>query len=235
MKTLALWLLLATSLFAQTKAVIDGPDTALPGELVVLNSDKSSGDNHKWITPDGISTAQAGCDSIKSQVFFATPRPGKYTFILIVTDKEANIEYDSHTVEIKSASPDPKPVDPPPTDPTDPPPPPTALQQLEKLSRDNSLRLNDEPTRRALLVSMQSAIDDINAKCAVMQCPTLPAAQKQIQTAIESVLLQRKGSSRDALWLDGWRVPNNQLMASIKIESSKQYAVAVQAIANGLK
>lgn len=231
LKTLTLWLLLATSLLAQTKAVIDGPESALPGELVVLNSDKSTGDNHKWITPEGISTAQAGCDSIKSQVFFATPRPGKYTFVLIVTDKEANIEYDSHTVEIKSADPQPDPK----PDPTDPVTPPTVLQQLEKLSRDNSLRLNDAPTRSALQSRLQAAIDDINAKCAAMQCPTLPAAQLQIQKAIESVLLLRKGNSRDALWLDGWRVPNNQLMASIKIESSKQYAAAVQAIANGLK
>jgi len=227
---------LVGSAIAQTKAVIDGPDTALPGELVVLNSDKSVGDNHKWITPEGISTAQAGCDSIKSQVFFATPRAGKYTFVLIVTDKEANIEYDSHTVEIKGANvPDPPPVKPVDPDPTDPIPPPTVLQQLEKLSRDNSLRLNDAPTRSALQVSLQTAIDDINTKCAASQCPTLPAAQLQIQRAIESVLLMRKGNSRDALWLDGWRVPNNQLMASIKIESSKQYAAAVQAIANGLK
>jgi hypothetical protein len=220
------------------KAVIEGPDNALPGELVVLNSNASVGDSHKWIVPEGISTAQAGCDAIKSQVFFATPKVGKYTFILIVSDKQANIEYDSHTVEIKAVNaPDPppvKPVDPKP-DPTDPVTPPTQLQQLTKLSKDNSLRLNDGPTRKMLADSLQIVVDDINAKCAVMQCPTLSAAQKQVQSAIELVLLQRRGSSRDALWIDGWRVPNNQLIANMQIQSSKQFSVAVQAIVDGLK
>ncbi len=239
MRTISFFLLLASVCLGQTKAVIEGPDNALPGELVVLNSNASVGDSHKWIVPDGISTAQAGCDSIKSQVFFATPKVGKYTFILIVADKEANIEYDSHTVEIKAVNaPDPppvKPVDPPTTNPTDPVTPPTQLQQLTKLSKDNSLRLNDEPTRKMLASSLQIVVDDINAKCAVQQCPTLAAAQRQVQSAIELVLLQRRGASRDALWLDGWRVPNNQLIATMQIQSSKQYVAAVQAIVDGLR
>jgi hypothetical protein len=235
---LSFWVVLVSIGLGQTKAVIEGPDNALPGELVVLNSNASVGDSHKWIVPEGISTAQAGCDAIKSQVFFATPKVGKYTFVLIVADKAANIEYDSHTVEIKAVNaPDPppvKPVDPKP-DPTDPVTPPTQLQQLTKLSKDNSLRLNDGPTRKMLADSLQIVVDDINAKCAVMQCPTLSAAQRQVQSAIELVLLQRRGSSRDALWIDGWRVPNNQLIATMQIQSSKQFSVAVQAIVDGLK
>lgn len=236
---LSFWVILVSISLGQTKAVIQGPDNALPGELVVLNSNDSIGDSHRWIVPEGISTAQAGCDAIKSQVFFATPKVGKYTFTLIVADKKANIEFAQHTVEIKAVNaPDPpptKPVDPPPTNPTDPVTPPTQLQQLTKLSKDNSLRLNDEATRKALADSLQLVVSDINAKCAVMQCPTLQAAQKQVQTAIESVLLQRTGSSRDALWLNGWRIPNNQLMGSFRIESSKQYAATVQAIVDGLR
>jgi hypothetical protein len=235
---LSFWALLMSISLGQTKAVIEGPDNALPGELVVLNSNASVGDSHKWIVPEGISTAQAGCDAIKSQVFFATPKVGKYTFILIVADKEANIEYDSHTVEIKAVNaPDPppvKPVDPKP-DPTDPITPPTQLQQLTKLSKDNSLRLNDEPTRGMLASSLQIVVDDINAKCALQQCPTLAAAQRQVQSAIELALLQRRGASRDALWVNGWRIPNNQLIATMQIQSSKQYVAAVQAIVDGLK
>lgn len=238
MRTILFFLLLASVCFGQTKAVIDGPDNALPGELVVLNSNQSVGDSHKWIVPEGISTAQAGCDAIKSQVFFATPKVGKYTFTLIVADKEANIEFAQHTVEIKSVSvpvpPPEKPVDPKP-DPTDPVTPPTLLGQLTKLSRDNSLRLNDGPTRAMLASSLQAVVNDINAKCSVLQCPTLSAAQRQVQLAIESVLLQRRGTSRDALWVDGWRVPNNQLIATMQIQSSKQFAEAVQAIVDGLR
>ena len=235
---LSFWALLMSISLGQTKAVIEGPDNALPGELVVLNSNASVGDSHKWIVPEGISTAQAGCDAIKSQVFFATPKVGKYTFILIVADKEANIEYDSHTVEIKAVNaPDPppvKPVDPKP-DPTDPITPPTQLQQLTKLSKDNSLRLNDEPTRGMLASSLQIVVDDINAKCALQQCPTLAAAQRQVQSAIELALLQRRGASRDALWVNGWRIPNNQLIATMQIQSSKQFAATVQAIVDGLR
>jgi hypothetical protein len=239
MRTISFFLLLASVCLGQTKAVIVGPDNALPGELVVLNSNQSIGDSHRWIVPEGISTAQAGCDAIKSQVFFATPKVGKYTFTLIVADKKAVIEFAQHTVEIKAVNaPEPpptKPVDPPPTNPTDPVTPPTQLQQLTKLSKDNSLRLNDEPTRKMLADTLQAVVNDINAKCAALQCPTLPAAQKQVQSAIESVLLQRRGASRDALWLNGWRIPNNQLMTSFKIESSKQYAATVQAIVDGLR
>ncbi|XZE20850.1 hypothetical protein SH449x_000740 [Pirellulaceae bacterium SH449] len=235
-RTLSIWLLLITACLGQTKAVIDGPESALPGELVVLNSNNSVGDSHRWIVPEGISTAQAGCDPVKSQVFFATPREGKYKFILIVADKEANIEFDSLTVEIKSvdAPPPPPPVEPPPVDPVDPPPQ-TGLEQLTKLSRDNSLRLNDAPTREMLAKSLQAVVNDINAKCAARQCPTLATAQRQVQMAIESTLLQRRGSSRDALWLDGWRIPNNSFMQTLKIESSSQYAATVQAIVNGLR
>jgi len=235
-RTLSFWLLLVAVCLGQTKAVIEGPESALPGELVVLNSNNSVGDSHRWIVPEGISTAQAGCDSVKSQVFFATPREGRYKFILIVADKEANIEFDSLTVEIKSVNaPDPPPpVEPPPVDPVEPPPQ-TGLEQLAKLSRDNSLRLNDATTRKALADSLQLVVNDINAKCSARQCPTLATAQSQVQIAIESVLLQRRGTSRDALWLDGWRVPNNDLIRTLKIESSSQYAATVQAIVNGLR
>jgi hypothetical protein len=233
LKSLVFWLLLASFCFGQTKAVIEGPESALPGELVVLNSNNSIGDSHRWIVPDGLSTAQAGCDSIKSQVFFATPREGSYKFILIVSDKEANIEFDTLVVEIRSEQKPPPVENPPPVKPD--PKPPGTFQQLTQISRDNSLRLNDPTTRKMLADSLQIVVNDIKAKCSLRQCPTLEFAQRQVQSAIESTLLQRKGNSRDALWLSGWRVPNNTLMQDLKIESSTQYAEAIQAIVDGLK
>jgi len=225
------WILLCSSVFGQASAVIEGPTKALPGELVVLNSSKSVGDNHKWITPEGISTAQAGCTAIDSQIFFATPRPGSYTFILVVSDKTAAIEFARHTVVI-----DGKPIDPP-TDPTDPvdPPPVSDFAKLFELSKENSLKLNDAATRTALAVSLRRTVNAMKIECANNQCPTLQSAQSRFVKAIEDTLLQRKGSSRNVNWEDGWRVPNAKFLATQQINSSAKYLEACDAITKGLE
>ena len=211
MRTITAWLLLSVACFAQVQAVIDAPTKALPGELVVLNSSKSKGDNHKWITPEGISTAQAGCTAIDSQVFFATPRAGSYTFYLIVSDKTAAIDYAKHTVVIGN----PIAPEPPPELPIDPPVTnPGEFAKLTELSKANSLRLNDTPTRTALAVSLKKVIAEMKAMCARNECPTLQGAQSAFVHSIESVLLARpRGASRDANWEEVWRLPNAKFIS----------------------
>jgi len=223
-----LWFV-ASIAVAQTTAVIDGPTVALPGELVVLNSAKSVGDNHKWITPDGLSTAQAGCDAINSQVFFATPKAGKYEFILIVSDKAATIEFARHTVEIKQlTAPEPPPIVTPPVNPGE-------FAGLRDLSRTNSVRLNDGATRAALSTNLKATLTSLKAQCAAGQCPTLSGAQAIVVRSIEDTLLARARTSRNADWEAVWRSPNNSLIATYQITTVPRYLDAIDALAKGLE
>jgi hypothetical protein len=227
MRTAMLWLFLCGSVFGQVSAVIEGPEKALPGELVVLNSSKSVGDNHKWITPEGISTAQAGCTAIDSQIFFATPRPGSYTFLLIVTDKTAAIEYARHTVVIGN----PIAPEPPPELPTNP----GDFAKLTQLSKENATRLNDSQTKAALAKSLRQVVNAMKIECTNMRCPTLQSAQSRFVKAIEDTLLQRQGSSRNVNWEEGWRVPNAKYLATQTFTSSAKYLEACEAITKGLE
>jgi hypothetical protein len=232
MRIAMLWLFLCGSVFGQASAVIEGPEKALPGELVVLNSFKSSGENYKWIAPEGISTAQAGCTGIESQIFFATPRTGSYTFLLIVTDKTAAIEYARHTVVIGN----PIAPEPPPELPTDPPVTnPGDFAKLTQLGKDNANRLNDAATKTSLAKSLRQVVNAMKSECANMRCPTLQSAQSRFVKAIEDTLLQRQGSSRNVNWEEGWRVPNAKYLATQTFTSSAKYLEACEAITKGLE
>jgi hypothetical protein len=229
-RTILVFWLLCGSVFAQVEAVIDAPEKAMPGELVVLNSSKSKGDNHKWITPEGISTAQAGCDAISSQVFFATPRAGSYTFYLIVSDKTAAIDYAKHTVVIGD------PVAPqPPPDAPQPPTTPGDFIKLTGISKANSLALNDSRTRSALYASLRQVVADLKALCAANQCPTLLGAQSKFVQTVEAVLLSRPRGSRDSNWEEVWRIPNARFIAEAKIATVAKYLDACDAIVRGLE
>lgn len=223
------FLLLCGSALGQVQAVIEAPEKAMPGELVVLNSSKSKGDNHKWITPEGISTAQAGCTAIDSQVFFATPRAGSYTFYLIVSDKTAAIDYAKHTVVIGN----PAAPDKPPELPSDPP---TELSKLVELSKANSQKLNDATTRANLALSLKRTVQQMRSMCDSGQCPTLQGAQSAFVQSIENVLLSRpRGPSRDADWENVWRIPNARFIADLKITTVPKYLDACDAIVKGLE
>jgi hypothetical protein len=215
--TFAIWSFCSVA-FAQVEAIIVAPDKALPGELVVLNSSKSKGDNHRWITPEGISTAQAGCTAIDSQVFFATPRAGSYTFYLIVSDKTAAIDYAKHTVVIEGSS------------------TPGDFAKLTQISRANSLALNDPKTRASLLASLKPVVAQLKSLCDANQCPTLAAAQSRFIGTMEAVLLARpKGESRDANWEEVWRLPNAKFISDSKITSVAKGIEAYDAIVKGLE
>jgi hypothetical protein len=230
--TFAIWSFCSVA-FAQVEAIIVAPDKALPGELVVLNSSKSKGDNHKWITPEGISTAQAGCTAIDSQVFFATPRAGSYTFYLIVSDKSASIDYAKHTVVIGDSA---SPPTPGPIQPVPQPGNPGDFAKLTQISRANSLALNDPKTRASLAASLKPVVAQLKSLCDANQCPTLAAAQSRFIGTMEAVLLARpRGESRDANWEEVWRLPNAKFISDSKITSVAKGIEAYDAIVKGLE
>lgn len=219
------WLMLSGLVLGQAEAKIDAPARAMPGELVVLSSTGSKGDALKWITPEGISTAQAGCTAIESQIFFATPRTGSYTFILVVADKTASIDYAKHTVVIGD-----------PVAPQPPPEQPSEFGKLTDLSRTNSLKLNDSATRALLSAAIKNTVTALKAQCGSGACPGFPQASSAVISAIEAVLLARpRGPSRDANWDEVWRRPNAAWINANKIDTVPKYLDACLSIAKGLE
>jgi hypothetical protein len=223
------FLLLPNLLFAEVSAVIDGPTSAIPGDLVVLDGTKSIGEGHRWIFPSGIQTLACG-ESGPGQIAFASGKSGSYTFTLIVADKEAAIDYTTHTVVISTST---NPIPPDPPDTPDPTPVPE-LEKLERLSLESASRLADAGTAKALAVAIESTDRQISAMCSNNQCPGLNTAKTMMVRAIENVLLIRKGTSADVFWAKGWREPVNAAIDALKITDVPTYQAAMRALAAGL-
>ena len=156
--------MLTGKLLAQPAAKIVGPNEAPAGELVVLSSTGSTGDNLKWVKPDGLQTLQVGCSLLDTQIVFATTKPGAYKFMLIVADKEARIDYVEHTVTIGAVKPPPvddpdDPIKPPPVDPS-----PTKWASLQTASKVSADRMNDGQTRSKLKAAIAAAALDISGQ-----------------------------------------------------------------------
>lgn len=129
-RLVAILALLPSVCFAEVKAVLKGPETSEPGDLVVLDGAESKGDNIKFLIDDALvgRTFQFG-----KQVIFATRTPGNYRFQVIVADKEAQIDVTTLVVKVGEPEP-PKPPTPP--KPPEPPIPavdidPSIKQALE--------------------------------------------------------------------------------------------------------
>jgi len=218
--------------FAQPEAKIVGPREAPAGELVVLSSNGSTGDNLVWVKPDSIQTVQAGCTLLDQQIFFATTKVGKYEFMLIAADKEARISYTKHTVEIKGGSKPPV-EPPPPIDPPSDPPTEGKWVKLQEASRTTSESLSDPTTRSKLKSALAATLLAIDSKCAAGQCPTLTEAKSQALKSIEGVLLTRIGPSAQVDWTQ-WRKSNQAELDRLGVVDLKDYVNALRAIASGL-
>lgn len=230
MRTILLWIVLCSVVLAQPTAKIVGPATTPPGEMVVLSSVGSVGDNLTWIKPDGLQTLQVGCSLLDTQVVFATTKPGKYEFWLIVADKEARIDYAKHVVEVKSTTtPTNPPVDPPPSNPPDQPPPDASKWgALKEASKLNANKANDAPTRSKLKAAIAAVVLDLADRL-----PTLEDAKASYRKEVESVLLLRTGASLVADWV-AWRKGNQSELDRQGIVDTRDYIEAVRAIGSGL-
>lgn len=97
------------------KAIVEGPDKAELGTLVVLNASESSAAAFLWIA-DGLSPDQYNVDSSGMQLYFAAPcEAGLYKFVLSVA-LDNTVDALIHTVVVGDA--------PDPPDPPEPPEPP---------------------------------------------------------------------------------------------------------------
>jgi hypothetical protein len=208
-------LLLCCSSFAQITAVIDGPETAAPGDLVVLSGSNSIGEGFRWITPDNLQTISVGCNNDK-EIAFATSKPGKYEFILTVAGKYNEtivIEYDKHVVTVTGTPPVDPPVDPPTGN----------FDYLTKVSSDN--KPVDPPTQSALKSSINATVEVLR-----QNPPALNQATVTMQFNIEKTLEKRTGMSARTDWLPWRRAVNS----AIKVTNVEEYLLSMTAVAKGL-
>ena len=227
------YLVLAAMLFcstalAEVKSVIDGPKQGNPGDLIVLDGSKSIGDGHRWVMPAGLQTLACGATG-PGQLAFASGKAGTYTFGLIVADKEAAIDFATHTVTITGSLPDPTP-DPDPPGPT----PVPELEKLEKLSMETAAKLADVNTAKAISAAILAVDQQIESMCNSGQCPGLDTAKLMMVVGIENALNARPRPSLKVNWLDGWRRPMDSAIKSLNPKDVPAYRAAMRAIASGL-
>jgi hypothetical protein len=233
-------ILLCSPSLADVRAVIDGPATGNPGDLIVLNGMNSVGDGHHWVIPEGLQTLACG-NAGPGQLAFASGRAGSYTFGLIVADKEAAIDYVTHTVRIGGSLPQPPPTEPdqpdlPIPDPDEPeqPTPVPGLEQIEKLSMEKAAALADSTTAKSIAQGILEVDRQIEVMCSRGQRPGLPAVKQMMVATIEGRLLGRRGASLNVNWLDGWRKPINEAINRLNAVDVPSYRAIMRAVAVGL-
>lgn len=233
MRTILLWIALASLAFAQPSAKIAGPESTPPGEMVVLTSVGSVGDNLVWIKPSDLQTLQVGCSLLDTQVVFATSKPGRYEFWLIAADKEARIDYARHVVEVKAggSTPPHPPTNPPTNPPQDPPTTPPSDSKwdgLKAASKANADKANDATTRSKLKAAIAALVLDLSDRL-----PPLGDAKVTYLKEVEAVLLLRSGASLAADWVS-WRKGNQAELDRLGIVDTRDYINAIRAIGGGL-
>jgi hypothetical protein len=189
-KLLLALLLLSSTAQAQVLAVIKAPETANPGDLVILDSSTSVGDNRLWVVDPRVEGRYLILDD---RIVFAIGTPGTYSFQLIVADTQAAISQVSHHVQIAGAV-----VPAPPTEP--PPVVPSPDRTVFKAVRAATNFINDPPTAAQL-------------KQALLSLPEKTPAT--VQAAIGEVLLKRADQTKD--WFTFWRVPVNSAIDTAKL------------------
>jgi hypothetical protein len=226
MRPLILFLLLAIPVFGQDlKASIKGPSTALAGTLVFLSHEDATGDNKVWIIPDELKSASASCGS---NIFFSIPTPGKYQFGLIVANKQAEIAYSWHEINVTgSIAPTPPPTPPPTPGPINPSPNPTpSYESIRLTSRAAVDTLQDASTTSLLASSLINLLPKL---------PTyLPDAKGLVTSTIETCFGMREPMSRKRDWLNVWRIPIDKEIGKANPQTVEEYKECLKAVIRGL-
>ena len=228
MRTLIAFLLLTIPAFAQElKAAIKGPATALAGTLVFLSHEEAVGDNKVWISPDELKSASASCGSNR---FFSIPTPGKYQFGLIVANKQAEIAYSWHTINVTGSiaptpTPTPGPINPSPINPS-PGNPPPSYESIRLTSRAAVDTLQDASTTSLLASSLINVLPKLPSY--------LPDAKGLVTSTIETCFAMREPTSRRKDWLNVWRIPIDKEMAKANPQTTDEYRECLKAVIRGL-
>lgn len=207
--TFALLVLLSSVCFGQVKSEIISPEQVNPGDLVILDSSSSIGDNRLWVVDPRVEGKYL---TFENKLVFAIGTPGSYSFQLIVADTTAAIDQTTKTIIVGKVT-DPPTPDPTP-DPTDPPAP--APSAIYDVSRAGVVSLNDPTTANQLY----NALSSLN-----------PLTPENVQDTIAQILRDRKGQSQNKDWLNLWRVPVNREIE----KSNTDYSTSIKEAIRGLQ
>lgn len=200
------------------KAVIKGPSQVLAGTLLFLSSENSSGDNSKWLIPQELEQSSAVCGS---NIFFAIPKPGQYSFGLVVANKAAEIDVTYHKVMVTSLNGG----QPPPEEPQPPTEPDQSFDILIKKSKEAVMILSDPTTANALKTVLVKIINDSGTK-------SLEELRKETVKATQETFLARKGDSLKKDWGKIWAEPIDALIVELSPKDSKTYVNLLKALAS---
>jgi hypothetical protein len=204
---LLLILLLPSQGNAEVVAIIKAPTQVNVGDLVVLDSSESKGDNQKWVVD---TRAEGRYLELEKRIVFAIGTPGAYEFQLIVADKTAAIDQVKHIVTVGTSPPAP-PVPPAPPGPV----PPIGGSVLDAV-RKATAAVNDPITAQALRQALIS----------------LPEKTPEaVQAKIAEVLLTRNPDSQKVDWLTLWRKPVNEAIE----QANLPYDQVIEQIIKGLE
>jgi hypothetical protein len=215
-------LLTASTAYGEVKAVINGPTKIEFGSLLVLSAAESIGDNHDWIVDPKFATP-VRIDKQAKELWSGLPGPGVFNFILVVTDKQAEIAFTQWTVEVTLPS-WLGPPKPPIISPVDPPIQPPVIDTGLKTETEKLIKqLNDKDTTSKLIYQFDILINSSEELTPV-----------KLQQAIDTVLINRTGESDKKPWIDGWRKPIDSLIAK-NIQNGISLKICVQQILEGLR
>lgn len=195
---------------AEVVAIIKAPTKVNVGDLVVLDSSDSKGDNQKWVIDP---RAEGRYLELENRIVFAIGTPGVYSFQLIVADTTAAIDQTKHDVTVGFPTTPVPPTNPGPVPPVTPPPSDSSVLDAVKAA---TKAVNDPQTAQAL----RKALMDLPEKT--------PGA---VQMKIAEVLLTRSSSSQNIDWLNLWRKPVNEAIDKAQMPYDK----AIEQIIAGLE
>lgn len=216
-------------------AVLEGPDTALAGDLVIVSWGKSTGDAFSLITPESLD-GKLLINTTDKQLGFSTRVAADYTFMMIAVNSNLDIVHKSKTIRITSGIPPPvvPPITPPgPITPPITPPPVSGWDDIKQVSAAGAQAINDPTTARKLAESITDIVPVLAA------APNMTEAAKISSFEVERVLMLRTGDSLKKNWREQWRIPiNNKLNEATRANrllAPSDFAAAMQAAANGLQ
>lgn len=233
-KTLALWIAMATVAAAQT-ATIEGPAQVGVGRLIVLDS---AGSDYTgkivWDVDDCLAeNGSLTWETHEGKLFAAASGPGKYTFKLIVSKGELGISIFTHAVTVGPAEPPPGPVQPPeppepPEEPEDPPAQPERPIDADHVSREIQAAA-DGITDRATIAKLSQLFLDVSNMAGTNEARVLEFKQRR-----QALLLMRPGPPGTRVSFEGLMVRWTELFYEQEIESPAQLTLFFKACAAGL-
>lgn len=201
---------------AGLNVLIIGPESVSPGTLVKLDASQTTGDTFNWMLAGGNSELYSVSDDGK-KVYFASPSPGTYSFLLAVAkangDKPPLLVMAEHKIVIQGTSP--KPVDP-----NVNPAPPTPVDPLDA-GKYGLARYVRDLVRGAIPSEKRGLASAFSANYALVASSVRNKTTTGFSAAIADATSKNRASAGDAIavWRDPVFVPlGNKLNDLIKAQ-----------------